>query len=106
MASRHRADCEVNEGPPAWVWTEHGNAEGAMRQSPREVRKRPSPPHHGTDLIKALDFAVRNGFRVENKRRTGERLLRHPSTPRAVLFNSRRKDATRAVVRFIRKHYT
>ena len=84
----------------------HGPMGGMISGKPRLAKsKRSSPPHQGSNLIEALDFAVRNGFRVESRRRTGERFLRHPSTPRPVLFNARRKDAPRKVVHFIRKHY-
>jgi hypothetical protein len=68
--------------------------------SPRKERI----PHHGCDLTKALHFAEHHGFLVENRRRTGEKFLRHPDSQRPVVFNGRRKDASKKVIQFIRKH--
>ncbi len=63
-------------------------------------------PHHGCDLSKALHFAEHHGFLVENCRRTAEKFLRHPNSQRPVVFNGRRKDASKKVIQFIRKHFS
>jgi hypothetical protein len=61
-------------------------------------------PQQGCDLSKALHFAEHHGFLIENRRRTGEKFLRHPDSQRPLVFNGRRKDASKEVIRFIRKH--
>jgi hypothetical protein len=43
------------------------------------------------------------GVTVEHVTRTGEMRIRHSSQQKPVTFNGRRKDASRAVVQFLRK---
>jgi hypothetical protein len=79
------------------------HADGDVKSMPtagfRGISHRRSDfPHQGMDLKKTLDFAKKNGFEVEHKRRSGEKFLRHPSTSRAVRFNGRRKDTSREVI--------
>ena len=56
----------------------------------------------GCNLRIALDHGRRLGCQVDHLVRTGEQVIRHASVPRRVRFNSRRKDAPRAVVTFLR----
>ena len=86
----------------------HGSAGTEYYRPGRNVRRGgdiPSPIQHGCNLRRPLTFATRNGFSVETRRRTGEKVLRHPLTPRPVVVNGRRKDATRAVISFIHKFH-
>jgi hypothetical protein len=59
--------------------------------------------HQGCNLQQALQVARHHGVRVEAVRRTGEIRFRHPTRPRTVRCNGRRKDASRAVVAFLRQ---
>jgi hypothetical protein len=59
--------------------------------------------HQGCNLQQALQVARRHGVRVEAVRRTGEIRFRHPTQLRTVRCNGRRKDASRAVVTFLRQ---
>jgi hypothetical protein len=60
--------------------------------------------NNGFYMTKALHFAECHGFEIENRRRTGEKFLRHPDSQRPVVFNGRRKDASKKVIQFVRKH--
>lgn len=57
----------------------------------------------GCDLRDALAAAASVGCLIRRIRGTGELLVRHPSQLSAVRLNSRRKDAPRSIVAFIRR---
>jgi hypothetical protein len=58
----------------------------------------------GLSLRAALSLAARLGFEVGNKRRHGEVLVSHPVWAKpALVINQQRKDATRQLVRVLRR---
>jgi len=59
--------------------------------------------HQGCNLQQALQVARRHGVNIEAVRRTGEIRFRHATQTRTVRCNGRRKDASRAVVAFLRQ---
>ncbi len=59
--------------------------------------------HQGASLREALRYAERRGCRVSDRRRTGEKVIVHRSEIRPVVVNGRRKDAPRALIRYLNK---
>lgn len=57
----------------------------------------------GISLLNALRHAKALGVLVEHVRKTGELRLTHPLIPQRLRCNSRRKDASRQTVGFLRK---
>jgi hypothetical protein len=61
-------------------------------------------PEAGCNLLRAERFARKWGFVIEPIRRTGECRIHHPNAPDLyVKYNSRRKDAPRAMTTLIRQ---
>jgi hypothetical protein len=57
---------------------------------------------HGMNLKNGLAIARMMGCSVEPRRRTGEIRIVDPASRRRVLVNGRRKDAPRALTRFLK----
>jgi len=57
---------------------------------------------HGINLKDGLSIARTMGCTVEPRRRTGEIQVVDPVSRRRVLVNGRRKDAPRALTRFLK----
>ena len=59
---------------------------------------------HGCNLLQALRYAQDRGCTLSLPRRTGELLVSHPAVlGQRVRINRRRKDAPRALTRFLRR---
>lgn len=57
----------------------------------------------GMNLSAAIDVAKQLGCTVQNLRRTGELIFRHPMIPTTVRINGRRKDCPREATSFLRE---
>lgn len=58
---------------------------------------------HGINLIDAERIARILGCEVASRHRTGERRMSHPSMPKSVVYNHRRKDAPRSLIAWLRR---
>lgn len=60
-------------------------------------------PHHGMNLRDARSLWRRLHGNVEDRRKTGEEVYRHPAMQKPICANKRRKDAPRELTAALRQ---
>jgi hypothetical protein len=58
---------------------------------------------HGTNLLQAERIGIEMGCEIQTIKGTGERQMRHKDIGKSSKYNTRRKDATRDLISFLRR---